>query len=429
MATIITKRGNGVPTAASLSEGEQAIDLLTGRIYTLSGGVVIECGQDPHDIDFHTDVDTTTTAPNDDDVLTYDGAINTWVPMPPPTTSVSTSGIDTPIIYSPTGSGLLNVDIDTTTFISTPAYVDTSPGAFHNSSEWVVYSDASLTNPVYQSGKVYGNAKTQMSTVTGLSSNTDYWIVVRYFDIFNNVSDYSAPVKFTTGVTYFTIYEHGVSANPVINGNELTFDFGYKWEFLSNFYGGGGPSDPYTSGIGRTNNFGDTNPSVYTRRIWGTGSGYVRPANFGEHYWKFRASSLTNPLFPAAHVDYFDTTSANFNPAPGFRWTLWSFHTLARDTSKTQTYQPGQFRNVTVNSGSFNQSYFTNAGRADDIVANANVVVATSGYDTTFAAGGVGRWDWQTESAANTAGGSSPKANAAGQFWGYGFKKVELILP
>ena len=84
MATIITKRGNGVPTVADLSEGEQAIDLLTGRVYTLSGGVVIELGVDPHVIDYIDDVDTTTTPPADGDVLTYDGATNTWKPSPPP---------------------------------------------------------------------------------------------------------------------------------------------------------------------------------------------------------------------------------------------------------------------------------------------------------------------------------------------------------
>ena len=81
MATLITKRGNGVPSAAVLSEGELAIDLLTGRVYTKSGGVVIEVGQDTHPLDFVNDVDTTTTPPADGDILTYDGASNSWIPV------------------------------------------------------------------------------------------------------------------------------------------------------------------------------------------------------------------------------------------------------------------------------------------------------------------------------------------------------------
>lgn len=81
MATIITKRGNGVPTTAHLVEGQLGINLLTGRTYTNSGGSIIECYVDPHSLDFHTDVDTTTTAPSDADVLTWDGATNTWIPQ------------------------------------------------------------------------------------------------------------------------------------------------------------------------------------------------------------------------------------------------------------------------------------------------------------------------------------------------------------
>ena len=97
MATLITKRGNGVPTAGVLTEGELAIDLLTGRVYTLSSGVVIEVGQDTHPLDFVNDADTTTTAPADGDILTYDGATNTWVPQASSGTSTpSDIGVEAP---------------------------------------------------------------------------------------------------------------------------------------------------------------------------------------------------------------------------------------------------------------------------------------------------------------------------------------------
>ena len=81
MATLITKRGNGVPTTAHLVEGQLGLNLLTGRTYTKSGGTIIECYVDPHFLDFVTDVNTTTTAPADGDKLTWDGASNTWIPQ------------------------------------------------------------------------------------------------------------------------------------------------------------------------------------------------------------------------------------------------------------------------------------------------------------------------------------------------------------
>ena len=81
MATLITKRGNGIPTTADLVEGQLGLNLLTGRTYTRSGASIIECYVDPHSLDFITDVDTTTTAPADGDLLTWDGATNTWIPQ------------------------------------------------------------------------------------------------------------------------------------------------------------------------------------------------------------------------------------------------------------------------------------------------------------------------------------------------------------
>ena len=81
MATLITKRGNGIPTTADLVEGQLGLNLLTGRTYTRSGASIIECYVDPHSLDFITDVDTTTTAPADGDLLTWDGAANTWIPQ------------------------------------------------------------------------------------------------------------------------------------------------------------------------------------------------------------------------------------------------------------------------------------------------------------------------------------------------------------
>ena len=81
MATLITKRGNGIPTTADLVEGQLGINLLTGRTYTRSGASIIECYVDPHSLDFITDVDITTTAPTDGDLLTWDGAANTWIPQ------------------------------------------------------------------------------------------------------------------------------------------------------------------------------------------------------------------------------------------------------------------------------------------------------------------------------------------------------------
>jgi hypothetical protein len=81
MATLITKRGNGIPTTADLVEGQLGLNLLTGRTYTRSGASIIECYVDPYSMDFITDVDTTTTAPADGDLLTWDGAANTWIPQ------------------------------------------------------------------------------------------------------------------------------------------------------------------------------------------------------------------------------------------------------------------------------------------------------------------------------------------------------------
>ena len=81
MTTLITKRGNGVPTIADLVEGQLGLNLLTGRTYTNSGGVIIECYVDPHSLDFVNDVDTTTNSPADGDKLTWDGAINSWNPQ------------------------------------------------------------------------------------------------------------------------------------------------------------------------------------------------------------------------------------------------------------------------------------------------------------------------------------------------------------
>ena len=81
MATLITKRGNGIPTTAHLVEGQLGLNLLTGRTYTKSGGVIIECYVDPHFLDFVTDVNTSTTPPADGDKLTWDGALNSWIPQ------------------------------------------------------------------------------------------------------------------------------------------------------------------------------------------------------------------------------------------------------------------------------------------------------------------------------------------------------------
>ena len=81
MATLITKRGNGIPTTAHLVEGQLGLNLLTGRTYTKSGGVIIECYVDPHFLDFVTDVNTSTTPPADGDKLTWDGALNSWIPL------------------------------------------------------------------------------------------------------------------------------------------------------------------------------------------------------------------------------------------------------------------------------------------------------------------------------------------------------------
>jgi hypothetical protein len=81
MATLITKRGNGIPTTAHLVEGQLGLNLLTGRTYTNSGGVIIECYVDPHFLDFVTDVNLTSTPPADGDKLTWDGALNSWIPQ------------------------------------------------------------------------------------------------------------------------------------------------------------------------------------------------------------------------------------------------------------------------------------------------------------------------------------------------------------
>ena len=189
MATLITKRGNGVPTAANLVEGEQAIDLLTGRVYTLSGGVVIECGADPHVIDFITDVDTTTTAPADGEVLTFDGATNLWKPA-----AVSGGAVDKPYIIDPTNSQTEvspSGPFEATTFGS-------NVGSVHLSSNWVIYSDAALSTVAYQVNGVTGTERTILTTASGLAANTTYYIQVTYNDNLGNISDPSNVVSFTT---------------------------------------------------------------------------------------------------------------------------------------------------------------------------------------------------------------------------------------
>lgn len=194
MATIITKRGNGVPTAADLAEGEQAIDLLTGRVYTKSGGVVIECGQDPHVIDFITDVDTTSTAPVDGDVLTWDGVNNLWIPA---AASGGSAAIDKPYIIDPTNSQTdvpLAGPFESTTFGS-------NVGSVHLNSDWEIYSDSTLSTLAYSATGVTGTERTILTTATGLVGNTTYYIRVRYNDNLGNSSEYSNVVSFTTLAT------------------------------------------------------------------------------------------------------------------------------------------------------------------------------------------------------------------------------------
>jgi hypothetical protein len=188
MATLITKRGNGVPTAANLVEGEQAIDLQTGRVYTLSGGAVIECGADPHVIDFITDVDTTTTAPADGEVLTFDGASNLWIPQ-----AAGGSLVDKPFIISPT-EGVTGFpaasSIEASTFFAVS-------GGAHASSTWEIYSDPTLATQVYTVTPTSGTERTVLTTATGLLPGTTYYVQVKYTDSLGNDSEYSVPRQFT----------------------------------------------------------------------------------------------------------------------------------------------------------------------------------------------------------------------------------------
>ena len=55
--TIKIKRGSGIPD--SLVEGELAIDTLTGRLYSLVGGVVTELNEPPEDVDLSDYINTT----------------------------------------------------------------------------------------------------------------------------------------------------------------------------------------------------------------------------------------------------------------------------------------------------------------------------------------------------------------------------------
>ena len=424
MATIITKRGNGVPTAANLVEGEKAIDLLTGRVYTLSGGAVIECGQDPHDIDFLTDADTTTTPPADGDILTFDGATNTFVPQ---AHASAFTGIQRPVIYSPTGAGLVNLS-EPFAFLSTPAVIG-GAGEIHASSEWIIYDDINLTNPVYQSGVVTGTQKTDISGITGLGGKKDHWVVVRYTTNLGLVSEYSRPVKFSTGPRFYTIYEHGVSPSPIVSGDDITFnDTGYSFTFFTTFWSGGSSADPFTYGIGNTNNFGDTNPKVYYRVASGASNGFVQPANFGEWHWKFHGpTAITHPNMPPSHVDYFDKTSPTFNPAT-FRYTLWPFHNLDRVYTGNSGPLPQKWSNIsnaTVISGSTTQPY-NRGNKADEIVTLPEVVIE-SNYNAGIALTN-DQWNWYIGSpSSNTS--DKPKSTNSGQFFAYALKKIELILP
>ena len=426
MATIITKRGNGVPTAANLVEGEKAIDLLTGRVYTLSGGAVIECGQDPHDIDFLTDADTTTTPPADGDILTFDGATNTFVPQ---AHASAFTGIQRPVIYSPTGAGLVNLS-EPFAFLSTPAVIG-GAGEIHASSEWIIYDDINLTNPVYQSGVVTGTQTTDISGITGLGGKKDHWVVVRYTTNLGLVSEYSRPVKFTTGPRFYTIYEHQVSPDPTLGTDSITFnDTGYAFTWRTNFWGGGTSSDPYIYDVRPTFNFTPVYDKVYYRTAYGANNTYVQPGNFGEWYFHFNPISvMALPNFPAAHAKYFDTTRADFIPAT-FRYTMWPFHTLSRITAPATaptTQSWGELRNATVVSGTVNQPYSTvlQSGSTDFVDNPPPEVVLDTGYDASLTNQ---QWNWHIGNP-NSFGTTKPKSSTNGEVWAYAFKKIELIIP
>ena len=438
MATIITKRGNGVPTAANLVEGEKGIDLLTGRVYTLSGGVVIECGQDPHDIDFHTDVDTTTTAPNDGDILTYDGAINTWVPE---ASAGVSSGIGMPVIYSPTGSVLNSLE-PPMTFISTPAVI--TNGEVHVSSEWIVYDDINLTNPVFQSGVVSGTEKTNYGGVTGLAGSTTHYIVVRYITNFGTLSPFSRPLRFTTGAATLRIYEHGVSAVPTISSSNpasIIFEGGWQFNWFVSFWGGGGPSDPYTSEnritvdpttqtwLPPSFQVPQNNDQILYRKAYSTvSSGFPTPGNFAEWYWKFDVNgTLSNPNFDPSLAKYIDKNDANFDPALGFKTSLWNWHNMARVPANYSTWSELQ----NASGGNLTHRYANTRGTyADDIVDLATESgEITSGYNSTT--GMIltnAQWDWHIGSPSRI---NNPVANNGGgdEAWYYALKKLEVILP
>ena len=442
MATVITKRGNGVPTAASLTEGEQAVDLLTGRIYTLSGGVVIECGVDAHDMDFHTDVDTSTTPPADGEVLSWDGAINTWVPMPAPSGgggSSTSGGIDTPTIYSPTGSALLSLDTSLTTFVAADAYIATA-GAVHQSSEWVIYDNSSFTNVVYSSGPVTGTQKTSITGITGLVGDATHWIAVRFTDSFGNVSSYSVPLEFYTTPNTVVLYEHGVNSVPAIAGDIITLDTGWVLDWTATFFDGGSGTDPYTHENLLTLNANPTQPQTtdqllmrfITTNVQSTP--YGPPTVLSEWNWKFDiASTLAHPNFDPTLRKFIDKNDPAFSPTNGFRWEFYVWQNMS---SGGMAY-PGQVASYATrennSGGTMDQAYYSADGLTSDTIVNGapQSGQVISRYDGSAAATSSDtQWDWKISDISQT----NPPRGFNLSFlppngWRYALKKLEIIVP
>jgi len=153
--------------------------------------------------------------------------------------------IDTPVNQSPINGA---ININETPVLSTNNFNCVNGTDTHESTDWEIYDDSSLTNLIWSSINDNINLESIYINTGILSSNETYYFRCRYKGVINSYSDWSTATNFTTNSVFCsaydpTVFNEGVGSICNMLDYDPTTDTG--------FYGyvGCGNEDTYNSSI------------------------------------------------------------------------------------------------------------------------------------------------------------------------------------